>query len=119
MEEIWKDIPEYEGLYQVSNLGNIKSLEKSKGWCKIKEKTLKLRIDKDGYYRVILSKNSKPKMFLVHRLVAQAFIPNPNNLPEINHKNEIKTDNRVENLEWCTQLYNLHYGNRAKKYLLH
>lgn len=123
--EIWKDIKGYEGLYQVSNLGRIKSLEstvfsgnrfnKKKTKRNKKEKILKLRFDKDGYYRIGLCKNNKKIYYFVHRLVAQTFISNPNNLPVVNHKNENKKDNRVENLEWCTIKYNNNYGNRILK----
>ena len=67
---------------------------------------------KGGYLRLPLTINNKAKSYLVHRLVALAFIPNPNNYPEVNHKNEDKTDNRVENLEWCDRSYNINYGNR-------
>lgn len=94
-QEIWEDIKEYEGLYQVSNFGRVKS----------KRKILKPR-DCKGYYIVGLCKNGKRKNFRINRLVAQAFIPNPNNYPCVNHINGIKTDNKVENLEWCTYSYN-------------
>lgn len=94
--EIWKDIPGYEGLYQVSNLGNVR-----------RTKLLKKYYDKTKGYDVIsLSKNGKSKIAKVHQLVAKTFIPNPNNKPEINHINTIRTDNRVENLEWCTRSEN-------------
>lgn len=102
--EIWKDIPEYEGLYQVSNLGKVKSLYFGK------EKILKPSKNKDGYLHVNLWKNGKPKSFTSHKIVALAFIPNIQNLPQINHKNEIKTDNRVENLEWVSPKENCNYG---------
>lgn len=104
MEEIFIDIKGYEGLYQISNLGRIKSL-----WFG-KEKILKGGKDKDGYLKVILSREGKHKTYSVHRLVAEAFIPNTNNHPQVNHKNEDKTDNCVDNLEWCTQKYNVNYG---------
>lgn len=109
MIEIFKDIEGYKGLYQVSNLGNIKSLKFRK------EKTLKPKKDKDGYLMVNLYKEKKPKTFKVHRLVAQAFIENPNNLPEVNHKDEDKTNNHVTNLEWCDRKYNINYGTAIQR----
>lgn len=118
-QEIWKDIKGYKGLYQVSNYGNIRSLGKhvngrnSKRF--VKGKIIKLFDDKDGYKIVNLYKKSKMKQFRIHRLVAIAFIPNPNNYPIINHKNEIKNDNKVENLEWCSNKYNCNYGTRNDK----
>lgn len=102
MNEIWKDIPNYEGLYQASNLGRIKSL-KRKG---AKEKILKGFYDEFGYLRVALCKNNEIKKYKVHRLIAITFISNPNNYKQVNHDNGIKDDNRVENLEWCTPSYN-------------
>ena len=110
--EIWKDIIGYEGLYQVSNYGNVKSLNYNKTG---KEKILKPQITKDGYCRVLFSHNNKHKQHSVHRLVCTAFIPNPNNYPCVNHKSEDKTDNRVENLEWCTIAFNNSYGTRLEK----
>lgn len=105
--EIWKDIPGWEGYYQASNFGRIRSLNyHNTGRVEI----LKQRIEKNKYARIGLVKNKIQKQYLVHRLVASAFIPNPDNLPEINHKNEDGTDNRVENLEWCTTKYNRNYG---------
>lgn len=118
MKEIWKDIKEYQGKYQVSNLGKIRTLIK---WDLNKRKyiatikNIKLRKDKDGYILVDLHKNNKTKTFKVHRLVAEAFISNPNNYPQINHKNEIKNDNRVENLEWCSNEYNARYGTKNQR----
>lgn len=123
MVEIWKDIKGYEGLYQVSNLGRVKSLEriitkKNGVTLPIKEKILQYGIDRKGYYFVGLYKNSKGKNKSIARLVAEAFIPNPDNKPEINHINTIRTDNRVwvnedgsieydkSNLEWCTHKEN-------------
>lgn len=102
MNEIWKDINGYNGLYQISNLGRVKSLNKSI----IK----KLQTNEKGYLKVTLANNKKRKTYFVHRLVALHFIPNINNLPQINHKNENKCDNRVENLEWCDNRYNCNYG---------
>lgn len=117
--EIWKAIKDYEGLYEVSNLGRIKSLERYvKGVYGLrfnKECILKPRVDGNGYLECCLWKNNKQRQLLIHRLVAEAFIPNPDNLPQVNHINEDKTDNRVENLEWCTASYNLRYGSRSEK----
>ena len=119
MKEIWKDIKGYEGLYQVSNLGKIKSLSRKifngKNYYISKEKILKPAKDKDGYVQVLLYKNNRHKTYKVHRLVAMAFIPNPNNLPQINHKDENKQNNRAENLEWCTNKYNCNYGTWKEK----
>lgn len=108
MAEIWKDIKGYEGKYQVSNLGNVRSLNyhQTQGI-----KTLKCWLSSAGYNTVTLCSNGRGENFTVHRLVAEAFVPNPNNYPVVNHKNEIKTDNRVTNLEWCTYGYNVNYGN--------
>lgn len=111
MSEVWRDVKGYEGLYQVSNLGNIRNIQ-AKPFT-----ILKHRITSYGYDRVALySGNRKRKDIYVHRLVAEAFIPNPENLPFINHKDEVKTNNCVSNLEWCTQKYNNHYGSRAEVY---
>lgn len=120
MKEVWKDIPKYKGVYQVSNLGRVKSLDRividkngRKRLCK--GKILKNNIYINGYLYVRLCDKEKNKQFQVHRLVAQAFIPNPNNLPEVNHKDEDKTNNKVSNLEWCTSKYNCNYGTRNKR----
>ena len=115
MNEKWKDVENYEGLYRVSNLGNVKHLKIS--WiCSRgheitkKEKILKGSLDKDGYVKVALSKNNKIKLFSVHRLVAQAFIPNPNNLPQVNHIDGNKQNNKFDNLEWCTAKENISHA---------
>lgn len=113
MEEVWKDIEGYEGLYQVSNKGNVKSLKNNKG--KYKEKLLKQSKESNGYLKVTLRKKYKKKTYLVHRLVAKAFIENPNKLPCVNHKDECKTNNVVSNLEWCTYKYNSNYGTHIKR----
>ena len=108
VEELWKDIDGFEGKYAVSNLGNVYSY-------KLK-RNLKFNKNRSGnYVGVVLFKEGKQYRFQVHRLVAQAFIPNPKNLPQVNHKNEIQNDNRVENLEWCTQQYNSTYNNIHKR----
>lgn len=106
MKEIWKDIENFEGLYQVSNFGRIKSFPRTGTQTKdirIKKITLSTK----GYMRTSLWKNKKSSMKSIHRLVAQAFIPNPNNLPQINHKDGNKTNNNVENLEWVTAKENV------------
>lgn len=123
MEEIWKDIKGYEGLYQVSNLGRVKHLEFARpnpltgGVSITKERILKQRLTPFGYHAVLLSKNGKKQWHFVHRLVAEAFIsnPDPDNLPIINHKDENKVNNCVDNLEWCDHLYNSNYGTRNKR----
>lgn len=115
MQEIWKDIIiekngvlyDYTGLYQVSNLGRVYNSKKGR--------LMKLTKNNKGYLVVALSKNGKQKSFYIHRLVATAFIPNPNNLPCINHKSEIKTENHVTNLEWCDITYNNNFGTRTEK----
>ena len=111
MKEEWKVIKENPN-YIVSNMGNVKSLNYRRTG---REKILKLKIDKNGYQIVGLWKNGIKKIYSVHRLVAQAFIPNPNNLPQVNHKDENKQNNCVENLEWCDAKYNNNYGTRTKR----
>lgn len=122
MDEVWKDIKGFEGLYQVSNLGNVKRLRHGdykcvQGYHVFPEKLKVLSFDKKGYLQVGLSKNNKQTMRRVHRLVAEAFIPNPNEYPMINHKDENKTNNNVNNLEWCDARYNVIYSlNRKRAY---
>lgn len=111
MEEIWKTIGEYPN-YQVSNMGRVKSMNyKQTG----KEKILNNCKTKNGYLYVHLSKNGKVKKYYIHHLVASAFLDNPNNLHEVNHKDEDKTNNKVENLEYCDRSYNLNYGSRNER----
>lgn len=112
MKEIWKDIKGYEGRYQVSNLGNVKSLNYSHTG---KEKTMKLCKDKSGYLNVKLFIDGKHKIYKVHRLVAEAFIPNLKNEPQVNHIDENKSNNNVYNLEWCTARYNSNFGTRKER----
>lgn len=104
--ELWKDINGYEGLYQVSNFGNIKSRNK---------KLLKPALNKSGYYMVNLFKHNIGKSHYIHRLVAEAFISNPSNLPYVNHKDENKLNNSADNLEWCSFNYNCNYGTRNQR----
>jgi hypothetical protein len=113
MQEIWKDIKGFEGLYQVSNTGKVKSLERINPQNKHQnERLLKPKTNRNGYYEVTLSKGGKLKSFRVNRLVAFAFIenPDPKRLNQVNHKDEIKTNNAYTNLEWCDCKYNINYG---------
>ncbi len=106
--EIWKDIGGYEGLYQVSNYGNVRSIKKD-------PYVLKGDYQSNGYRRVYLWKDGGKENLLVHRLVALSFLPNPNGYTDINHIDEDKANNRLENLQWCTHRYNMNYGNVRKK----
>lgn len=121
MLEEWKDIKGYEGIYQVSTLGNIKSLERTywhgDRWYHQKERLLSLTCDSSGYKSVMLyDAQHQSRRVMVHLLVAKAFIPNPDNLPEVNHIDEDKTNSKVDNLEWCTRLYNANYGTGRKRW---
>lgn len=107
MQEIWKDIEGYEGLYQVSNSGKIRSIR----YSHINKITIMaFHYNKKGYTRVHLTKNKIDKYVSVHRLVANAFIPNPNNYPQVNHIDGNKLNNCVDNLEWCTNKYNFQHA---------
>lgn len=120
MEEIWKDIVGYEGLYQASNLGRFRSLDCIRTMKNGAEREHRGHIlhtyeSKDGYLMINFSDNKERKSFKAHRIVAELFVPNPLNLSLVNHKNENKHDNRANNLEWCTNRYNLRYGTTQKR----
>lgn len=119
--EIWRPIRDYEGLYEVSNKGRLKTLKrvvyKQDGRVHYirKERLMRPVITNRGYYKIMLCKNSITKQFSVHRLVAEAFLENPNNLPQVNHKDENKLNNCVENLEYCDLIYNINYGTGIER----
>ena len=114
--EIWKDVAGYEGLYKVSNKGNVYSVaRKDSRWHRRGGQRLKPVYDRGGYLIVSLYKNGKSKTKKVHRLVAEAFIPNPNGLPQVNHRDKNKVNNNVENLKWCDARYNSNHGTRNEK----
>lgn len=123
-QEEWRDVVGFEGFYQVSNLGRVKSLDRDipyifNGKTVIQHKKgqiMKLHPDSDGYLRVNLHvAHVKNKLLGVHRIVAQAFIPNPENLPCVNHKDYDKANNHVDNLEWCSVEYNNQYSNNEER----
>lgn len=119
--EVWKPIPDFEGYYEASTLGRIRSLDRyvmCRGGNKrlIKGRLLRPRLYKDGYFDVKLHKDKdKYKTCRINRLIALTFISNPNNLPVVNHKDENPLNNRVPNLEWCTQKYNVNYGSSIQR----
>lgn len=112
MTEVWKPIPEYEGLYEVSNMGRVRSLFRYK-------KILKPSPDWNGYATVELWKDHKRKRITIHRLVATCFCENPENKPFVNHLDETKTNNRADNLEWVTHIENCNYGTAIARRLEH
>ena len=115
-EEIWRPIVGYEGLYEVSSYGRVRSLDKYDSRNRFRKgRILTLYTEIGGYLRAHLSSNGKAKHHSVHRLVAESFIPNPDNLPEINHRDEDKTNNRVDNLEFCDRKYNINFGSRTDR----
>ena len=116
-KEIWKDIEGFEGLYQISSMGRVRSLGngKSNNSNYSKERILKAMKDRGGYLHVQLWKDGKAKWYLVHRLVAEVFLDNPKGYNEVNHINEDKSDNRADNLEFCSRSYNINYGTRNQK----
>ena len=114
--EVWRDVVGYDGRYQVSNKGNVHSVERKDSiGRKRRGLTLKLEHHTSGYLYVNLYKNGVKKHKRVHRLVSEAFIPNPKKYSEVNHLDEVKTNNHVENLEWCDISHNINYGARSKK----
>jgi len=119
--EEWRDIKGYEGLYKISNLGNVKSMPRvcvrnnGRTYTNSKEYILCQNLKHGWYYQVKLSNAGRYKTKLVHRLIAEAFIPNPFNKPDINHINCIKNDNRIENLEWCTHTENMRHSAKLNK----
>lgn len=116
--EIWRDIKGYENLYQISSEGRVRSLDryvKNKGKLNFRKGKILTTSNRNGYSSVSLSKDGVITTHSVHRLVALAFLDNPNDFSIINHRNEIKNDNRVENLEWCTHKYNMNYGTINKR----
>lgn len=121
MQEEWKDIKGFEGYYQISTHGRIRSVNRkiyqphNQKDSLYKSRIRKATKDKRGYLEINLCKNCKSKKYLVHRLVAETFIPNPHNYPQVNHKDENKMNNSVDNLEWCSAKYNSNYGCRNKK----
>ena len=115
-EEVWRDVKGYEGLYQVSNMGLVKSLGRKDRFGRvIKERILEPAVTHNGYLRVGLHVDGKRKMLRVHRLVCEAFHENPDNKSEVNHVNEDKTDNRACNLEWSTRTENCNHGSRNER----
>lgn len=118
--EVWRSVNGFEGFYEVSNLGNVRTISHYSNYKGNSQRLIKGRIkkkctDKDGYLVVSLYKGKEKKLRRVHRLVAEAFIENKNNLPQVNHKDEQKTNNAVTNLEWCDALYNNNYGTKGTR----
>lgn len=121
-EEIWKPVVGYEELYEISSYGRVRSLACPRSGKKHSrrksERIMKPSYNKaNGYYSIALTKDEKMHHFYIHRLVATSFLPNPNNLPEVNHKDENKVNNRVDNLEWCDRMHNIHYGTGMQRRL--
>lgn len=120
MEEIWKPVVGWEKLYEVSSLGRVRSFDrttinKAGHAQRFKGRTLRAAADKDSYDRVVLCVGKKRVNRIVHRLMAEAFIPNPNHLPEVNHIDENKRNNILSNLEWCTDKYNVNHGTALQR----
>ena len=120
MEEKWKPIIETDGIYEISNYGNIRTIDRYAKVCGGGKRLVKGGLKKptkctNGYLELQANICGKRKIFLIHRLVAQYFVPNPNNYPEVNHKDENPQNNNADNLEWCTPKYNCNYGTRNKR----
>lgn len=121
MEEIWKDIPGYEGYYQASNLGGVRRLDRvvkeigKRGAVKLFLGGQLLPTISNDYFYYTLSKNGTTKRYRAHIIIAKIFVPNPFNYPEVNHKDENKRHNEASNLEWCTNKYNINYGSGVKR----
>ena len=114
--EVWKDVIGFEGLYKASDKGNVRSVERRDSLGrKCGGRMLNPRYDKDGYLRVTLCKNGKQKTRFIHRLVAGAFVPNPDGYSEINHRDENKVNNYANNLEWCTREHNVNHGTMIER----
>lgn len=116
MQEIWKDVKGYESIYQVSNLGRVRSLDRKDNLGRVRKgRILKEKHNNRGYCIYCLKGVGKAKYILAHRLVAMHFIENKNNYPQVNHIDQNNKNNRVDNLEWCTNRYNAHFGDRIKR----
>ena len=119
MNEVWKPIPGLNGVYEASTLGNIRSISRlDRNGYRRKQKILKQQKNNHGYHMVTIWDDGKKRTLSVHRLIAKTFLDNPMNLPVVHHKNAIRTDNRVENLEWTTYVENSTTGNVQEKRLL-
>lgn len=120
MEELWKDVIGHEGIYKISNKGKVLRIEgKDSLGRPRKERIIKPKQNNRGYWQIRLYKNGKTENWLLHRLVAKNFIENPNNLSQVNHKDENKDNNTPENLEWCDNFYNRHYGTGILRMAAH